>query len=361
MKENVTVNVPDRMKAAVLVSSNTLEIREASTPRPGPADVLIKVDSCAICSSDVSLMAHPWPGQPPYGEFIPGHEYSGIVATLGETVDEFRIGDRVAVEAHYGCGRCLNCRRGDYTSCLNYGNRAKGHRANGFTTNGGYAEYVINHINTVYSLPDAISLEEAALVTNAGCVLYGFESLGGLVAGDTVVVIGPGPLGLMSAQVAKALGADRVILLGTRFERLKVGSEIGADHLINVRETDPVKAVKEMTRGLGADVVVETSGANEGPDLALHLCKRKGKILLLGFPHEPTPVDLNYMGINNIYIFTARGESRANCARAISLMRQGKINARSLITHRFPFTEIREGFRVFNEREGGAIKVLIQP
>ena len=355
------MNVPEKMKAAVLMAPDTLEIKEVITPQPGPADVLIKVDSCAICGSDVSLMAHPWPGQPPYGAFIPGHEYSGVVAALGETVDEFQLGDRVAVEAHYGCGRCLNCRRGDYTSCLNYGNQAKGHRANGFTTNGGYAEYVVNHINTVYLVPDKISLEEASLVTNAGCVVYGFESIGGLVAGDAVVVIGPGPLGLMSVQVAKALGVDQVVLLGTRPDRLRVGLEVGADYLVNVRETDPISFVKDHTKGRGAEVVVETSGAKEGPDLALHLCRRMGKVLLIGFPHGPTPADFNYMVINNIHMYSVRGEGRANCARAISLMRQEKINARPLITHHFPLHQIREGFRVFNEREGGAIKVLIKP
>jgi L-iditol 2-dehydrogenase len=353
--------IPQTMKAAVLVSLNTLEIQDVKTPQPGPADVLIKVDSCAICGSDVSLMQNPWPGQPPFGQFIPGHEYSGTVVARGETVDEFQIGERVAVEAHYGCGRCLNCRRGDYTSCLNYGNLAKGHRANGFTTNGGYAEYVVNHINTVYSIPDGISLEEATLVTNGGCIVYGFESLGGLVAGETVVVVGPGPLGLMSVQVAKALGADQVILLGTRPERMKVGLEIGADILVNVRETDPIAFVKERTHGRMADIVVETSGSKEGPDLALHLCKRMGKVLLIGYPHGPTPADFSYMGINNIHIYSVRGESRANCARAISLMRQGKIKPSPMITHRFPLSQIREGFRVFKEREGGAIKVLIKP
>ncbi|MBM4276390.1 MAG: zinc-binding dehydrogenase [Deltaproteobacteria bacterium] len=349
------------MKAAVLMAPGTLEIKEIITPQPGPADVLIKVNSCAICGSDVSLMARPWPGQPPFGSFIPGHEYSGVVVALGETVDEFRLGDRVAVEAHYGCGRCLNCRRGDYTSCLNYGDLSKGHRANGFTTNGGYAEYVVNHINTVYLVPDNISLEEASLVTNAGCVLYGFESLGGLVAGDSVVVMGPGPLGLMSVQVANALGADQVFLLGTRPERLKIGLEAGADHLVNVRETDPIAFVKDRTKGKGADLVIETSGSEEGPDLALHLCKRMGKVLLIGFPHRPVPADFGFMGLNNIHLYSVRGEGRANCRRAISLMKQGKIRARPLITHSFSLSEITEGFRVFNEREGGAIKVLIMP
>ena len=218
------MKIPEKMKAAVLVSPGVLAVREVETPKPRQADVLIRVASCAICGSDLSLMAHPWPGQPPYGEFIPGHEYSGVVAAKGETVDEFQTGDRVSVEAHYGCGRCRNCRRGNYTSCLNYGKREKGHRANGFTTNGGYAQYVVNHVNTVYPIPDSVGFEEASLITNLGCVLYGFETIGGYVVGDRVAVIGPGPLGLISVEVAKALCAGKVYLIGTRASRMQVGA-----------------------------------------------------------------------------------------------------------------------------------------
>src|SRR4030067_3009764 len=106
------MKIPEKMKAAVLLSPNVLSVREVETPQPGPADILIQVASCAICSSDVSLLAHPWPGQPPYGEFIPGHEYSGVIAAKGESVDEFRGGDRGAVEARFGWGGCRTCRRG---------------------------------------------------------------------------------------------------------------------------------------------------------------------------------------------------------------------------------------------------------
>ena len=197
--------LPQTMKAATLKGRNNLEVKEIPTPVPGPMEVLLKVESCACCSTDVALMDEPLPGQPPYGSFVPGHEYAGVVAALGPDVDEFKVGDRVAVEAHLGCLRCKNCRVGNYTACLNYGTSK--HRANGMTANGGFAQYVINNINTVHAIPDHIDFDEASLVTNLGCVLYGFETIGGYVAGNQVVVIGPGPLGLISAQVAKALGA----------------------------------------------------------------------------------------------------------------------------------------------------------
>ncbi len=351
--------IPENMKAAVLMGPNHLEMKEVKTPQPGPVDVLIRVGACAVCSSDVSLIAKPWAGQPPYGEFIPGHEYAGTVVALGETVDEFKIGDRVAVEAHLGCMRCRNCRLGNYTACLNYGR--KGHRANGFTANGGYAQYAVNHVNTVYPIPDSVHFDEASLITNLGCVLYGFETVGGYIVGDHVAVIGPGPLGLISVQVAKALAAGRVYLIGTRESRLKVGEEVGADLVVNVNEEDPVKVILDETRDIGADLVIETSGGMEAPQMAIDMAKRMGKILMLGLPHEVVPVNFEKFVQENKSIFTVRGEGWANCARAVSLLASGRVNLRHLVTHSFPLEDISEAFRTFTERQGGAIKVTVNP
>src|SRR5712691_1157339 len=139
------------------------------------------------------------PQMPPYGEFIFGHEYAGDIVAVGRTVDEFRVGDRVVVEAHMGCRRCENC-----------GNTKRGHRANGFTTNGGLAEYAVNHVNTLYRIPDGVSYEEATVVMTSGSPLFGLENAGGYFAGETVAVLGPGPIGLMAIQLVKALGATRV-------------------------------------------------------------------------------------------------------------------------------------------------------
>jgi len=352
---------PGKMKAAVLMAPDVLAVREVKTPKPGPAEVLVRVASCAICGSDLSLMAHPWPGQPPFGEFIPGHEYSGVIAATGETVEEFRVGDRVAVEAHYGCGRCRNCRRGNYTSCLNYGKREKGHRANGFTTNGGYAEYVVNHVNTVYPIPDSVGFEEASLITNLGCVLYGFETVGGFIVGDRVAVIGPGPLGLISVEVAKALCAGKVYLIGTRASRLQVGASLGADRLIDVNREDAVQIIREESGGIGADLVIESSGSAQGLQMAIAMTKRMGKILLLGFPEEPVAADFASLAKDNKSIFTVRGEGWGNVGRAVSLLASGRVDLKPLVTHSFPLEKIEEGFKTFRERIGGAVKVVVRP
>ncbi len=355
------MSVPTTMKAVVLMGPDHLEVKEMPTPGPGPQDVLIRVESCALCSTDVSLIHKPLPGQPPYGEFIIGHEYAGVIEEVGETVDEVSPGDHVVVEAHLGCMRCRNCRVGNYSACLNYGNRKKGHRANGFTTNGGNAQYAVNHINTVYKVEKDVDLDEASLITNLGCVLYGYETIGGFIVGETVVVIGPGPLGLSSVQAAPALGADKVILIGTRASRLEIAKRTGADRIINAKDEDAYDVIMEETGGVGADYIVESSGSQSGLDLAIRATKRMGKILLLGFPHEPFPADLGTLALNNKHIFTVRGEGWANVGRAVSLLNHRRVDLSPLVTHRFPIDQIDEAFRTFNERIDGAIKVVSKP
>jgi threonine dehydrogenase-like Zn-dependent dehydrogenase len=355
------MNIPKTMKAAVLMGPNQLQVKEVETPTPGPLDVLIKVEATAVCGSDVSLIAKPWEAQPPYGSFVIGHEYAGTIAAVGETVDEFKVEDRVAVEASLGCGRCRNCRLGNYTACLNYGNLKRGHRANGFTTNGGFAQYALNHINTVHKIPDSVEFKEAALVTNLGCALYGFQTTGGYVVGDRVAVIGPGPLGLIAVAVAKALCAEKTFLIGTRESRLEMGKMMGASRLINVNQEDPVKVVRDETNGTGADLVIESSGAPQGLQMAIEMCKRMGKVLLLGLPEEPVSANFTMMGMRNIHIFSVRGEGWANCARAVSMLGQGKLSLKALATHSFPLDRIEEAFETFKQRIGGAIKVIVHP
>ena len=219
VKTSPDLPIPDRMKAWVLGDPDQLLLREKPVPVPARAEVLIRIDAVAICATDLEIIHSGSPasiegGLPFNKNFTPGHEYMGTVAALGPDVDEFEIGERISVEIHAGCGQCKRCRQGMYTSCLNYGKPEKGHRANGFTTDGGFAEYAVNHINTLARVPDTMSDAEATLVVTAGTSMYGLTELGGLVAGESVVVIGPGPIGLLAVAVAKALGASPVILTG---------------------------------------------------------------------------------------------------------------------------------------------------
>jgi 2-desacetyl-2-hydroxyethyl bacteriochlorophyllide A dehydrogenase len=301
------------------------------------------------------------PKMPPYGEFIFGHEYAGDVVAVGGSVDEFQVGDRVVVEAHMGCRRCENCIRGLYTACLNYGNRARGHRANGFTTNGGLAEYAVNHVNTLYKIPDHVTYDEAVVVMTAGSPLYGLQVSGGYFAGETVAILGPGPIGLMALQLVKAVGAVRVILTGTRASRLALGKELGADVTVNARAEDPVAAVREATGGKGADTVIDCAGGDETFDQAIKMTKPGGRIILVAFYHGPVTADLADAVRRNLTIYTERGEGGTSVGQALRLLAAGRIRAMPLVSHTLPLSRVHEGFDILEQRTGDPMKVIFHP
>jgi 2-desacetyl-2-hydroxyethyl bacteriochlorophyllide A dehydrogenase len=369
VKTNANMPVPDTMRAWVLGDPGQLQFTEKPVPVPKRAEVLVRIDAVAICATDLDVIAHGPPaliqgGLPFNKNWTPGHEYMGTVAALGPGVDEFSIGDRVTVEIHAGCGQCKRCRMGMYTSCLNYGlnygDVDKGHRANGFTTDGGFAEYAVNNINTLIHISDAMSDEEATLVVTAGTAMYGLTELGGLVAGESVVVIGPGPIGLLGVAVAKALGASPVILTGTREARLRKGLELGADHAVNVTKQDAVEAVRRLVGGKGVDYVIECSGAANAINEAGRMLNRGGKICLAAFPHEPVPVDVAHLVRNNIYVYGIRGEGKSATHRAEAFMRAKRFDATKIHTHTFPLHELPEALRYARDRVEDAIKVVVK-
>ena len=332
------MSIPSTMKAVILHGADEMRVQSWPVPELGPGEVLLKVEVASICGTDVKVLHRKLQGQPD-GQFIMGHEYAGTVAVLGPGVDEFRVGDRVAVEVHKGCERCENCIKGWYTSCLNYGNLAKGHRAKGLTCDGGFAEYAVNHINTLYRLPDSLTFEQACMVTTAASPLWAIDLMGGYMAGETVLVLGPGPIGLMAVQLCKAMGAERVILSGTRDERLEIGRKLGADHIINVRRENLAAKVSEYTSGKGADAILECAGGPSSMQDALENVKRGGR--------------------SNVRIYAARGEGGMNCGRSLALMSAGKLVADPIISHHFALDQINEAFDTYVNRKGNALKVAI--
>lgn len=361
--------VPETMKAWVLGDPGQLTLSEKPVPVPGKAEVLVRIDAIAICATDLEIMHHGPPAQIEGGlpfnkNFTPGHEYMGTVVQLGPGVDQVSVGDRVTVEIHAGCGQCERCREGMYTSCLNYGanygDNDKGHRANGFTTDGGFAQYAVNNVNTLVRVPDDMSDEVATLVVTAGTATYGLDALGGLVAGEPLVVTGPGPIGLLGVAMAKALGADPVILTGTRNARLEVGKGLGADYVVNVKEEDPVEAVHRYTEGKGAHYVLECSGAPNAVNEGARMLNRGGKMCLAAFPAEPVPVDVAYLVRNNIYLYGIRGEGKSAVHRAAAYMKQKRFDASKIHTHTFELEELEEALRYAKDRVEDAIKVVVK-
>jgi L-iditol 2-dehydrogenase len=352
------MSIPTTMKAVVLHKADEMRVESRPVPTPAAGEALVKVNCASICGTDVKVLHRTLQGQPA-GPFIMGHEYAGTVVALGPDVDEFRVGDRVAVEVHKGCERCENCIKGWYTSCLNYGDLSKGHRAKGLTCDGGFAEYAVNHINTLYRLPDNLTFDQACMVTTAASPLWAIDLMGGYLAGETVLVQGPGPIGLIAVQLCKALGAERVILSGTRDERLAVGSRVGADHVINVRKENLAERMRALTGGKGADSVLECAGGPTSMQEALENVKRGGRIGVVAWYTGPVTMDMNLAVRSNVRIYAARGEGGMNSGRSLTLMSQGKIVADPIITHHYKLDEVHEAFRTYMERLGNALKVVM--
>ncbi len=363
--------IPPTMKAWVLGAPNELLLVDKPVPRPRAGEVLVRIGATAVCGTDLEVIAQGEPaliegGAPFNKNFTPGHEYMGTVAALGPGVDEFEVGERIAVEIHAGCGRCERCREGMYTACvnygMNYGEHDKGHRANGFTTDGGFAQYAVNHVNTLVRVPEGMGDEEATLIVTAGTATYGIDVLGGLIAGQTLVVTGPGPIGLMAVGVAKALGAGLVILTGTRQDRrrLDIGRKLGADVVVDVDEDEPVSAVRRITGGKGAHYVMECSGAPNAVNQAARMVSRGGRICLAAFAHQPVMVDMAYIVSNNIYLFGIRGEGKSATRRAASLLAQKRFAAGLIHTHTFPFEQVPTAIRHARERIEDPIKIVVR-
>ncbi|MFD1719631.1 zinc-dependent alcohol dehydrogenase [Georgenia deserti] len=353
-------DVPESMRAAVMFGPGDIRVVDKPVPRPGPGEVLVKVSVCGMCGTDLKIYDGHFPGTPPYGSYTPGHEWSGTVVEVGETVDEVAVGDRVCIEAHHGCGRCENCMAGLYTCCLNYGDVAKGHKASGMTVDGGFAEYAIHHVAALSRMPTNVSDLDAVLITTAGTGLFGIDMIGGYLLGQDVVVFGPGPVGLMTAQAAKQLGARQVILVGTRDSRLARGRDLGADHTINARQSDPVAEIARLTGGEGADVVIETSGNVAAPQQCVEAVRRGGTILVVAFYPEPVTLDLSAVVRQGVQVHTTRGEGGNNVRRALALADMGRLRGEELVTHEFQLDDIAEALRVVRERDGDPLKAVIR-
>jgi L-iditol 2-dehydrogenase len=256
---------------------------------------------------------------------------------------------------------CDNCRDGLYNTCLNYGSLAKGHRHYGFSANGGYAEFACNHVNSVYPIPDDMSFQEATLVTTAATSLYGIRRIGGIQAGETVVVSGPGAIGLMAVVMARLLGAGQIVLTGTRPERLELGRRLGADVTINVRAEDALKRIQEVTGGVGADAVIECAGTAQAAVDGVAFCKKNGRLALVGIYSEPAPLDVNKIVQWNITVAGSKAEGERSMAQALALLGQRRVDLAQLVTHTFPLSQIHAAFETAEQRLGGAIKVVVLP
>jgi L-iditol 2-dehydrogenase len=282
------------------------------------------------------------------------------VVKVGPGVTEFKPGDRVAGEAHKGCGYCKNCLEGKYNLCLNYGRIEAGHEHYGFIVNGAYTQYAKYSQKSVKHMPDNVSFAEAAMVDTAGVALHGIE-LSGITAGGTVVVIGPGPIGLCAMRIAKACGAAKVIM-GGRGSRLQASKKLGADYIVDFTKENVIDEVRRLTGGIGPDEVFECSGAKGTFNEAVRMVKRGGRVVLLGVATDDVIEELpfKYVTHNEIAIFGSRANPNVS-DKVLALFSTGQVMVKDMITHRFALEDFAEALDTFVKRKGDAVKVVILP
>jgi len=351
----------EMMNAVVMTGPNEFGVKKVEIPEPGPNEVQVRIKAISICGSDPKVFSGGYLGinWPPSFPFTPGHEFSGVVSKLGEGVTKFQVGDRVAGEAHCGCGTCANCMSGNYNLCLNYGKPETGHRHYGFLNRGAYAEYNTYNIKALTKMPDNVSFDEGSLADTAGTSLHAVR-LTGIVPGGYTLIIGPGPIGIFVMQIAKAMGS-RTIMVGRR-ARLRLAGEMGADHIIDYEKTDDIVAeVKKLTGGLGANQAFDCAGSDAAMEQCVHACCKGGKVALVALPTEDThPLPTKTMVMNQVTVVGSR--ANPNCsADVLNLMAGGDITAKQMITHTFPLREFDKALETFSKRLDGAMKVVVHP
>jgi L-iditol 2-dehydrogenase len=347
------------MRALVVSAPNEFAIQEVDRPRPGSFEVLCKVRAVTICGTDPHIIAGHYPGfWPKDWPLVPGHEWCGDVVEVGEGAASlgWRAGTRVAGTSHAACGYCRRCVEGRYNICENFGVDGL-HAQYGHNTDGAYAEYVVHSIKSVFEVPDELSDEEAAMLDPTAIALHTVVR-GGHRPGDTVVVIGPGVMGLLVAECAHALGAGRVIVVG-RGQRLAKAAELGHE-TVDFTAGEPIAAVRELTAGTGADVVLECSGAADAAREAVEMVRKGGRIAVIGIPMEDARIPMQRLVLDEIDLVGVRATA-GEMPRAIQLVATGRIRLGELITHRFGLDDFADAYATFTERRDGALKVVVTP
>lgn len=347
------------MEAVVVTEPNVFSVETVAEPESGPYEVKCRVRAVTICGTDAHLLRGDYPGfWPPGYPFIPGHEWAGEIVELGPGSEllGWKVGDRVAGTSHDACGYCQKCVEGRYNLCENYG-VAGLHHQYGHNYQGAFAEFVVHGAKSVFPLPAALSFDEGALLDPASIALH-TANRGGSRPGDTVVVFGPGPVGLLAADCARVRGAGRVIVVG-RGSRLAKAAQMGSD-VVDYPSEDPVTAIREATGGLGADVVLECAGVPQSIQWSLEVLRKGGRVAVVGIPVEDVKLSLQDLVLYEYELAGSRA-SAGEMVHVTSLVEGGRIRVGELITHHFPLADFAEAVDTFNERRDGALKVILQP
>jgi L-iditol 2-dehydrogenase len=346
------------VRAARFYAPGDIRVEDVPEPVAGPGEVRLRVRNCSTCGTDVKIFRNGHPNLSP--PRVLGHEIAGEVDQVGAGVTGWSTGDRVQVIAAIPDGTCRQCRRGRPSVCANQ-------ESMGYQYDGGFAAHLtvpakVLAVDGLNRIPAGVGFAEASVAEPLACVLNGQE-LAGVGAGDTVVVVGAGPIGCLHVRLARSRGADRVVLVELNRARLDAaGAVVHPDAAVCTAESDPVDEVHKLTDGQGADVIFTAAAAKTAQEQALQMAARSGRVSLFGGLPKNDPViafDSNLVHYRELTVVGANGSSPAHNARALELIAAGAVPVTDLITHRLPLDRVLDGLDLV--ARGEAIKVTTEP
>ncbi len=342
------------MKAMVLRKKRVLRMEERRKPSPGPREVLVRVRAVGVCGSDVHYYVDGGIGSRQVEKpMLLGHEFAGEVAELGQGVKGFKVGERVVVEPGHTCGTCEFCRGGKYNLCPEVvfcGTPP---------VDGALCEYIVKPAYCVFKMLAGLSFAEAAMIEPLACAMHAVER-GRVRAGESVAVLGVGPIGQLVVQAARAAGAARVYVADLMPGRVKLAKKLGANEGGVARKDNMIGKILDWTDGRGVDVAFEASGDFEPPAQTIDIAARGGRVVLIGLgAKRKVPIDTiqaigKELDILTIFRF------RDMYPRAIELVAAGAIKLKPLITHRFPLERTEEAYKLVHSRKAGVLKAMIE-
>jgi threonine dehydrogenase-like Zn-dependent dehydrogenase len=345
------------LKAAVYRAPGVIAVEERDVPRIRDDEILVKIRAASICGTDLRIYSGGHFKIDPGVSRVLGHELAGEIVAVGSYVSGWTVGQRVSVAPNVGCGRCEMCRQGHNNMCVDY-------EAFGITFDGGFEQHMRVPAAAIYEgnlfeVPDSLTWEEAAVIEPLSCCYNAWKGLK-VTPEDTVLIIGPGSIGVCFLQLAKTWGAKKVIMVGRRDSRLAEVERFGADVLINSTKTDVAREVERITGGRGVDVVITAASAPELQSLAIHLLARHGRVNFFAGLQRGTKVELdtNRLHYWGLQVFGTTGSSINDYHRALRLVEDRLVNVGDIISHRFSIDEAPDAFRFALSGQGMKSVVL---
>lgn len=337
------------MLQQVMTAPGVIAFREVPTPKPQPGEVLVKIQKIGVCGSDI----HVYHGEHPFTKYpvTQGHEVSGEIVALGEGVAGFALGQKVTIQPQVVCGKCWPCRHGKYNLCEEL-------KVMGFQTTGVASHYFAVDAKKVTPLPESMSLDEGAMVEPLAVAVHAVRQAGD-VEGKDICVLGAGPIGILVAQVAKGLGARKVMITDVSDIRLEKAKECGADVCVNTREKDFAQAFVQCFGPDKADVIYDCAGNNVTMGQAIANARKGSIILLVAVFATRGDIDLAVLNDHELDLNTSMMYRNEDYLIAIDLVNQGKVQLKPLISKHFAFRDYLKAYKYIDENRETTMKVII--